>query len=69
MTYVPIAQTHVYTNWTNTNNEFLKYREWLDANAGPENISWKWKRGNTVGEGVYIHEAEVATVFRLTFGL
>ena len=53
------------------------FRLWLSANAGngPDNEDdltdkqWNWLRGDRYALGVYIRDPEVATLFKLTFGL
>ena len=68
MIYVPISARHVYSHWTD-HKEFGKYREWLEENAGAENLYWKWNRGDLVAQGVWIEDHEVALMFKLKFGL
>ena len=71
MIYVPIAEKH--TNSIPLHiaryNEYTAYALWLIKHAGPEDTAWRWKRGDMVGQGVYIEEDEVATLFKLTFAL
>ncbi len=69
MIYVNIAERHVFSHWTDEHNEFKEYRDWLELHAGPEDVGWKWRRGNMVAQGVYIQDEDVAIVFKLKFGL
>ena len=44
-------------------------RDWLDEHAGLEEKQWAWARGDLLAVGVSIKRREVATLFRLKFGV
>ena len=71
MIYVPIAEKHNYSIPIQLSryDQYSAYALWLSKHAGPEDTAWRWKRGDLCGQGVYIEEDEVATLFKLTFQL
>lgn len=44
-------------------------RSWLDEHAGQEEKEWEWARGDLLAVGVNIRRKEIATLFRLRFGV
>lgn len=45
------------------------FRGWLEDNAGPEEVEWRWRRGDLVAQGVYIRDGQVAVAFKLKFNI
>lgn len=46
-----------------------RVRSWLLDNAGEEEKEWAWARGDLLAVGVSIKDKEVATLFKLRFGV
>jgi len=49
--------------------ELAKIRDWLNINAGKENLEWGWHWDGAIGQGVYIKDESMALIFRLTAGV
>jgi len=69
MIHIEFDVTDFCDSWKEANMFVTKIREWLEANAGIQDIGWKWIRGDTVTQGVIIADDQVAVMFRLKFGL
>lgn len=43
--------------------------DWLIEHAGLEEKEWEWVRGDLLAVGLNIRRKEIATLFRLRFGI
>jgi len=66
-TYVPLNYDTDSRPWSTLTTLMNSYRAWLEANVSPQGKDWEYRTGNMFAKGIYIKDAQAATVFKLTF--